>query len=714
VTALNVRAGQQATISVSLRNFWLPATHVTAVLSTTAPNASVVRGTADFGSIAMGETADNAAAPFLVSLDPATPFGKLPFTLSVSADGGVRATVEISLSVSFLSDATAGAGVVGSGLLPFFSYFQEYFGDGFPDILLIDFFDIFLYRNQGDGSFRRRNAQAGVPTSYNAWTSHFLDVDNDGDRDILIGGNSQLAGMQSKLLLNQGDGTTVDISASSGIGSYGLEWSTAIDYNGDGLIDVLGGQGSGPPPLAMHLLENQGDLSFVDRIAASGLPQAPTPGFPGRVATLDYDGDGDPDVLFTSIGAPPSLWRNNGDGTFTDVTSQAFPTFLPPSVEGVALGDCDNDGDIDLFVTDTALQMNPPSRILINEGGVFHDAGDAAGDITAYNFTGLWWGNEFFDFDNDGYLDLFVSKDVTTPGTTLPALDRNALFRNDGKCHFTLVNDQAFPANYAGMGGAAAMADYDGDGDIDIYAPGGLIIGRVGALLRNEVGDKLHWLKVALVGTRSNRDAYGARVTLEAGGLSQMREVHSSPLDPSLTHFGLGTQTVVDRLEVRWPSGIHEVFRGIAADQTFRVVEVDCGSGLDRDGDGVCDVLGVAIDIEPGKPVATIDPKSHGLLRVALLGSKGFDVAQLNKTTLAFGPGGAAPEHERDRERERGGELKDVNRDGYPDLMLQFAIQEAKIGPEDTQACLTGALRNGMAFKGCDAILVKPARSCDK
>ncbi len=704
VTALNVRAGQQAAISVSLRNFWVSATHVTAVLSTTDPHASVDRGTADFGNLPMGESANNGAAPFLVSFDPATPFGAIPFTLSVSADGGVHATFELSLSLSFMSDATGLAGVPKSGVLPFFTYFQDYSGDGFPDILLIDFFDLFLYRNQGDGTFLRRNNEAGVPRSYNAWTSHFLDVDNDGDRDILIGGNSSLVA-KSKLLLNQGDGTTVDISDSSGFGSRGLEYSAALDYNGDGWIDVLGGQGSGPPPLAMQLMENQGDLTFVDRLAASGLPRVPTPNLVGRVATLDYDNDGDPDVLFTSPGVPPSLWRNNGDGTFSDVTAEAFPTFLPPSVAGVALGDCDNDGDVDLFVTDIPTRMNPPNRILINEGGVFRDAGDAAGDIAAYNFTGLWWGNEFFDFDNDGHLDLFVSKDVTFPGTTLPALDRNALFRNDGSCHFTLINDQAFPANYAGMGGAAAMADYDGDGDIDVYAPGGQIIGRTGALLRNELGDKLHWLKVALEGTRSNRDGYGARVTLEAGGLSQMREIASSAVDPSVAHFGLGAQTVVDRLEVRWPSGIHEVFRGIGADQTFRVVEVDCGTGRDRNGDGVCDLLTVAIDIEPGQRVASINPKSHGLVRVALLGSHGFDVAQVDKTTLAFGPSGAAPVHE----QERCGEIRDVNRDGYPDLISQYSIPATGIGSADTEACVTGALRNGMAFEGCEAIRVKPA-----
>jgi hypothetical protein len=644
----------------------------------------------------MGASAHNRAEPFLVSLDPAIPFGKIPFTLSVSADGGFRATFEFSPSVSFMSDVSGRAGVPRSSPLPFFNYFQDYSGDGFPDILLLDLFQNFLYRSQGDGIFQRSNEEAGVPASFNAWTTHFFDVENDGDRDILIGGNAHNVG--SMLLLNQGDGTTIEISDSSGIGGRGLEWSAALDFNRDGWIDVLGG-GLSP----MQLLENQGDLTFVDRFAGSGLPQAPFPGPVGRAATLDYDDDGDPDVLITSAGFPPSLWRNNGDGTFRNATAAAFPTFLPPSVEGVALGDCDNDGDIDLFVTDTALAMNPPSRILLNEGGVFREAGDAAGDIVAYNVTGLWWGTEFFEFDNDGDLDLFVSKDISYPGTTLPAINRNALFRNDGACRFTLINDLAFPENFSGWAGTAAMADYDRDGDIDVYSPGGQIVGSVGALLRNEVGDELHWLAVTLEGTQSNRDAYGARVTLEAGDLLQMREIHSSAVDPSVVHFGLGMQTVVDRLEVRWPSGIREVFQGVAADQTFHIVEVDCGTGRDRDGDGVCDWLPVAIDIEPGHPIATINPKSQGLTRVALLGSDGFDVAQVDTTTLAFGPGGAAPVHE------RGGESKDVNRDGYPDLVSQYAIPETGIGSPDAQACVTGALRNGMAFEGCDAILVKPA-----
>ncbi len=475
MTALGVLAGQQAEISVVLRNFWAPATGVRAVLSTADPHARVDQGIADFGSLGTGGSGTNQAEPFRVSLDPETPFGAIPFTLTVSADGGFSTSLAFSLSISFTSDVSVLAGVVTSGLLPRVNLFQDYSGDGRPDILMVDLFDVFLYQNQGDGSFQRRNTQAGVPRSFIAWTSHFLDVDNDGDRDVLIGGRPQEG---SRLLLNQGDGTTIDISASSGIASHGLFWSAALDYNGDGFVDVLGGGGTAVSP--MRLLENQGDLTFVDRLADSGLPEAPFPSGIGRVATLDYDGDGDPDVLFAGFNAGLSLWRNEGDGTFTDRTAAAFPAFSPGSVEGVALGDCDNDGDVDLFATDRPQTMEPPSRILLNEAGVFRDAGDAAGDAVAFNLTGLWWGNEFFDFDNDEDLDLYVSKEVTFPGSELPALDRNPLFRNEGDCRFTLISDLAFPSDITTSVATASMADYDGDGDVDIYAPGSEIFGSAG------------------------------------------------------------------------------------------------------------------------------------------------------------------------------------------------------------------------------------------
>lgn len=586
------RPGQQARLSVSLRNFWLTASNVTAVLTTGEPDLTIDSGFVGLGDISTGETVENDAEPFLVTLAPDAPFGSFDFTLEVQADGGVSASFPLTLKSAFMTDVTEASNLPGSGVLPKFALFQDYSGDELPDVLFADLIgDTFIYENEGDGFFRRRNGRTGVDRDFNAFNSHFIDIDNDGDRDILLGGTNYFP---TTLLLNQGDGTTVDISESAGMPVHAMPWSAAIDYNGDGLLDVLGGLGDGrvfegelTDP--MELLENQGDLTFVDRRAESGLPASPFPGQIGRILTLDYDDDGDPDVLFLGPGSPISLWRNEGDGTFSKTTGAAFGPLASRNLWGAAAGDCDNDGDIDLFASGVADSgVGPRNEIFLNDGGRFVAADPAAGELGSFAYLGLWWGVEFLDIDNDGDLDLYVPRDLATGGSELPVPEHSPLFENDGACGFSLINEVAFPSGSTSVGAAAAMADYDGDGDIDIYAPGAQITGSEGALLRNERGQQLHWLEIALVGTESARDAYGARVSVRTGQRRQIREVHTSPLDASMLHFGLGKARKARLVEVQWPSGIRGRYRRVQADQKLTLVEVDCGRDRDRDGDGVC------------------------------------------------------------------------------------------------------------------------------
>ncbi|MHC4219904.1 MAG: S8 family serine peptidase, partial [Planctomycetota bacterium] len=277
----NFQPGEQAQLSVSLRNFWLSASNVTAVLTTEEPELTVDSGAVALGDVAAGETVQNDTEPFLVSLDPDAGFGSFAFTLEIQADGGLSETFQLSANASFMIDVTAAGKLPSSGTLPKFTLFQDYSGDDQPDVLFADLIgNAFIYENLGEDDFRRRNARVGLEPSFNAFNSHFIDVDNDGDRDLQLGGTPFFP---SKLLLSQGDGTTLDISESSGIAQYATPWSAAIDYNGDGFVDLVGGVGDdllneeGEVARPMQLLENQGNLTFVDRRAESGLPISPFP-----------------------------------------------------------------------------------------------------------------------------------------------------------------------------------------------------------------------------------------------------------------------------------------------------------------------------------------------------------------------------------------------------------------------------------------------------
>ena len=714
-SAQSLVAGEQAEVRVWVRNFWAPTGNATASLASNDPNVRIDWGEVLLGAIGTGDEADNQSEPFLVTLDPATPFGEVPFSLSLRSDDGFATTFEFLLTTSFLSDATAEAGVVRSTLLPRFNRFQDYDDDGLPDILVADVLNqLLLYRNRADGGFRRGNRQAGLPTSFSTFASFFLDLDEDGDRDVLLGGRPQ---DPSRVFANPGSGRLTEVSSVSSLGAFGLNSAVALDYDADGRIDLLGGHGQGAGPKRdrgpLHLLQNRGGLVFEDKLAESGLPPDPFPFGLGAITTLDYDDDGDADVLFAAFEGGIGLWQNEGDGTFSDRTVAAFPDFQPASLAGVAVGDCDDDGDLDVFASGYPMTLQPPSRILRNRGGAFEDAGEAAGDVVAYNISSVAWGNAFFDLDNDGDLDLFVTKDVTYPGSSLPGIIGNAVFLNEGDCRFRLASERAFPRGIAPSAGAAAMADYDRDGDIDIYSPGSDVFSGPGALLRNEIGDDRHWLAIDLEGRESSRDAYGARVTIEVRGRQQLREVHTSPLDPSLVHFGLGSESRVDRLAVRWPSGIRQEYRDVDADRVFRIVEVDCGDGRELDGDGVCDVAPILLDLEPWRLFHFVLPRSPRPVSAALIGSADFVAADVDLASLAFGPAGSAPLDRvcGDAIGDGGDDgclttpfLEDVNRDGLPDLVVHFRPRDAGLSWRDTEICVEGGQQAGGAFRGCSVL----------
>jgi hypothetical protein len=322
--------------------------------------------------------------------------------------------------------------------------------------------------------------------------------------------------------------------------------AAAFDFDGDGFVDIVGGarpdlREDVAHPGGLFLLRNEGGESFTNAIEGACLPASQWL-TNGQIATFDYDDDGDLDLLTVGFYWSTRLYRNEGDGTFLDVTQTAGLAPYghseeacrphgaywngrrcePGAAYGLATGDYDNDGDLDVFLTGWG--PLDESALFRNEGnGTFVNVTDTAGDLAGEGPVGLHWGNEFFDFDNDGDLDLHVTN--TRNETVLS----NVLYRNDGDGTFSMVNDLAFPRHLSPSVSVAAIGDIDGDGGLDIWAPTSAFSnGSDGGLLQNLFAKRHHWIRIELVGVASHRDAYGARVTVTAGGRSQVRELHTA------------------------------------------------------------------------------------------------------------------------------------------------------------------------------------------
>jgi hypothetical protein len=461
-----------------------------------------------------------------------------------------------------------------------------------------------LFRSEGDGTFVDVAEAAGV--ALRGWFagSYFVDYDNDGDRDLFL-----TAWGPNHLLRNEGDGTFVDVSKASGLGasSYWSNGAAFGDLDGDGDLDLyvanycyydladppfggnrinwkgvevlMGPQGlNGEPD---QLFRNNGDGTFTDISREAGIEDYTDPLFGFGVVMSDLDTDGDLDIYVANDSVSNYLWRNDGGLHFTEIGSFAGVAANEDSRDQAGMGadaaDFDGDGLIDLIVTNFSHDFNTLYR---NRGKmIFADATFESNLSDSYDK--LVWGAKFLDVDNDGQVDLF-----TANGHVYPEVNRhpqlktafkqsNSLYWNRGGGRFENVSPSAGPglAIVESSRGLAA-ADLDGDGDLD------LLLTNMEAplnLLLNDGGNRRSWISVELIGTTSNRDAVGARLTLEAGGVRQVREVnpYGSFLSQSdyRTHFGLGAAETVDRLTIDWPSGFSETLEGIAARSGVTITE---------------------------------------------------------------------------------------------------------------------------------------------
>ncbi|MFQ5570891.1 MAG: FG-GAP-like repeat-containing protein [Rhodothermales bacterium] len=411
----------------------------------------------------------------------------------------------------------------------------DYDLDGDEDLLHVGFFTA-LFRNNGDGTFTEVGEASGVRTAVTfdvGLSPVWGDYDNDGDPDAFI-----LAQSGDRVLLeNAGDGTFSDVTAAAGLvvqseGAFSANW---VDFNNDGHLDLYTSDG--------FLFRNNKDKTFSNVTDATGVGSATASG----TAWADYDHDGDADLF-----AADGLFRNDS-GMFVNVTES---TGVSPGVGfggGTAWGDFNNDGGFDLYVTRSDFM---PASLYRNDGdGTFTDVTASAG-VGVDLARGVAWA----DMDLDGDLDLFVTRPAVPE-------DPYRLFRNDGDGTFSdvaalasVVIDSWFFAGISDEPGqAASWADVNGDGTLDLFVANG----RPPQLLFENRGNGTgnHFISIKLVGTDSNRSGIGARVTVETGGLAQIREVEggANTAQNSLpVEFGLGQADEVDRIVIQWPSGLVE------------------------------------------------------------------------------------------------------------------------------------------------------------
>lgn len=492
--------------------------------------------------------------------------------------------------------------------------FYDFDGDGWPDILLgtgsrLDApsgaASLRLYRNNRDGTFADVTQRAGLRRS--AWVSGIAigDYDNDGRDDLFLS-----CWGQNILYHNNGDNTFTDVTKESGLLAPGPRWGagcTWIDYDRDGYLDLFVGTylefdpktaplpGSGEncmwkgisvncgpkglPTGRNALYRNNRDGTFTDVSRESGIA-AVTGRYAMTAVACDFDQDGWQDLYVACDSTPSILYRNRGDGTFVDVALERGVAYNEDGREqagmGVALGDTRGLGRLDLFKTHFADDTPVLYRAL--ENGHFEDATAAAGLNALTRYVG--WGAGFADFDNDGRVDLlFVN------GNVYPEVERHfedykyrnprVVLRNRGGGVFDDVSALSGPgitARHSSRG--CAFGDFDNDGDVDVLI---LNMGEPPSLLRNDTQAQGNWLKFKLVGTKSNRSGIGASVLVTSGGRPQRQAMLSqssfySQNDARL-HFGLGAAKLASSVEVRWPSGAVQVLKSVPAGQTIEVRE---------------------------------------------------------------------------------------------------------------------------------------------
>jgi hypothetical protein len=522
----------------------------------------------------------------------------------VAAKTGIRFTLRNSISPQRYSIETMAGGVA----------VFDYNNDGLLDIFFTNGASIpslqkdstgyfnRLFRNNGDGTFTDVTEKAGLAGIGYSMGVAAGDYDNDGFVDLYVTGVNR-----NQLFHNNGDGTFTDVTEKAGVSGvvpgFGKPWAVTagwFDYNNDGLLDLFvvdyldydiktaplcnneklpaycsPNNFQGTPNI---LYRNNGDGAFTDVSKQSHISQYVGKGM--GVAFADYDNDGFTDIFVSNDTFQNYLLHNNGDGTFTDVALTAGVAYNENGKTVAGMGadfrDLDNDGKPDIFHT---AMFGDSFSLYRNQGdGHFDDVTSAAG-LTAFTSRFTAWGTGLFDFDNDGNKDIFTA-DAEILDNVMEIYHRpfalpNGLFRNKGNLTFEDLSSKAgksvsVPAAHRG----AAFGDFNNDGKIDIVVT---VLNGSPELLMNRSRNHNHWILLKLVGVKDNRDGLGTKIKITTSSGAQYNEAttavgYNSSSDKRV-HFGLGNATVVDKIELSWPSGIKQVLSNVKADQVLTVTE---------------------------------------------------------------------------------------------------------------------------------------------
>ncbi len=500
----------------------------------------------------------------------------------------------------------------------------DYDNDGWPDIFLVNGTTLegfsagqaptnHLYRNNHDGTFSDVTVKAGLNAT--GWGQGVCvgDYDNDGWEDLYVTYYGK-----NRLFHNQ-NGVFTEIADKAGVAGSGKAWGTGcawVDYDRDGHLDLMianyvdfdlataptpGERPScvwkgvpvmcgprGLPGAKNILYHSRGDGTFEDVTTKAHIDQ--TDGhYAFSVSTLDYNDDGWPDIYVACDSTPSILYRNNRDGTFTDVAVVSGAAFNEDGREqagmGATIGDYNGDGRFDIFKTNFS---DDTSTLYRNNGdGTFDDVTSAAGLGLYTKYLG--WGTMFLDFDNDGWPDLLLVN-----GHVYPEVDKNnlgsnyeeprILYHNLGKGTFADISARAGPGiNMHASSRGLAVGDLWNDGSISAMITN---LNAAPSLLVNQVRNSNHWIAIRTVGTKSNRDGIGARISVKAGARTLVDEVRSGSSYNSSSdmrvHFGLGSATKVDSVLVRWPSGLVERFDNLP-DDSIQTLKEGSGTAVTSD-----------------------------------------------------------------------------------------------------------------------------------